>query len=119
MSLSWVEAYHTLEFRHGPMALVDEETLVVGCVSASMRQFEIEVLGDLQKLGGAIILCDDGQSGDFPWVPEYHIKTTSEINQWLRGVLYLPLMQRLGYQRALGNNQNPDQPKNLRQVIAF
>jgi glucosamine--fructose-6-phosphate aminotransferase (isomerizing) len=117
MSLSWTEAYHTLEFRHGPMSLVDDHTLVVGFVSDTIRQPELDVLHDLQKLGARIVLCDGGQ-GDVPaWSPEFHVNVSTEVNEWLRGILVMPLMHRLGYQRALGNGQNPDLPTNLRQVI--
>jgi glucosamine--fructose-6-phosphate aminotransferase (isomerizing) len=117
MSLSWVEAFHTLEFRHGPMSLVDHQTLVVGFVSDTMRQAELDVLKDLQDLGADVVLCDDTCSVDLPFAPEYHIQTHFEVNGWLRGVLFLPLMQRLGFQRAIANHQIPDQPRNLRQVI--
>lgn len=117
MSLSWVEAYHTLEFRHGPLSLVDTQTLVVGFVSESIRQPEIKVLHDLQKLGGSIVLCDSGRDGDLPLRPNYHIQPKNKINEWLAGILHLTLMQRLGYYRALRNGQNPDHPRNLQQVI--
>jgi glucosamine--fructose-6-phosphate aminotransferase (isomerizing) len=117
MSLTWVEAFHTLEFRHGPMSLVDEKTLVVGYLSETMGQQEMAVLRDLQNLGGSIVVCGDDQNSDSAWCPDFHIQTKGAINEWLRGLLYLPLMQRMGYQRALANHQNPDQPRNLKQVI--
>ena len=117
MSLSWVEAYHTLEFRHGPMSLVDDHTLVVGFISKVLRPQEIEVLKDLQKLGGTVVLCDSDQGEEFAWKPTYHLQPINKVNEWLSGILYLTLMQRLGYHRALQNGQNPDQPKNLQQVI--
>ncbi len=117
MSLSWVEAYHTLEFRHGPMSLVDDQTLVVGLLSERARPAEMAVLRDLQKLGAAVVVCDGDRGGDIAWVPEYHAQTSAEINAWLRGLLYLPLMQRLGYYRALRKNLNPDLPTHLQAVI--
>lgn len=117
MSLSWAEAYHTLEFRHGPMSLVDENTLVVGLISESMRRHEIEVLADLQKLGSSVVLCDAGQTEGIGWVPEYHVHAHSRVNEWQLGLLVLPLMHRLGYHRAFIKNLNPDIPTNLRAVI--
>jgi glucosamine--fructose-6-phosphate aminotransferase (isomerizing) len=117
MSLSWVEAFHTLEFRHGPMSLVDDQTLVISFISSALRQAEIEVLNDLQKLGGTIVLCDSDQKKELTWKPAYYLHLNNQINAWLSGILYLTLMQQLGYHRALLNGQNPDQPKNLKQVI--
>ena len=37
MSLSYSEAYHSLEFRHGPMSMVTERALVVGLISPEIR----------------------------------------------------------------------------------
>jgi glucosamine--fructose-6-phosphate aminotransferase (isomerizing) len=99
------------------MSLVDEHTLVVGLVSDSMRQPELDVLRDLQDLGASIVLCDQDRGVDIPWLPQYVVKVKPSINEWLRGLLYLPLLQRLAYQRALANHQTPDQPRNLQQVI--
>lgn len=117
MSTGWVEAFHTLEFRHGPMSLISEGALVVAFVSDAMRQAELDVLRDVQQLGAQIVLCDDGKSDLSQWRPEFHISVDPGIDQWLRGVLFLPLMQRMGYFRALESGLNPDQPINLRQVI--
>ena len=119
MSLSWVEAYHTLEFRHGPMSLVDHQTLVVGFISDTMRQPELDVLNDLQGLGAAVVVCDTNQDHPMSFTPDFYLQTSLEINEWLRGLLYLPMMQRLGHQRALASHLDPDHPTNLSQVIKF
>ena len=44
MSLSYAEPYHFLEFRHGPMSMVDARTLVVGLLSDTGLTEEIRVL---------------------------------------------------------------------------
>lgn len=117
MSLSWVEAYHTLEFRHGPMSLVDDHSLVVALLSDTARQQELDVLEDLQHLGASIVVCGASQGAGLNWSPEFYMDTSDQVYEWLRGILVLPLLQRLGYQRALRVDQNPDLPRNLSQVI--
>jgi glucosamine--fructose-6-phosphate aminotransferase (isomerizing) len=117
MSLSWVEAYHVLEFRHGPMSLVDNKTLVVGFISQLLQEPELAVLRDLQQLGARVILCNSGYIKDLSFTPLNHLYLEEKTNDWLFGILYLTLMQSFGYHLAINKGQNPDQPKNLSQVI--
>src|SRR5215204_5032855 len=51
MSLSYSEVFHTLEFRHGPMSMVGADSLVVGLVSASSAEYELQVLKEMQEKG--------------------------------------------------------------------
>jgi len=44
MSLSVSEAFHFLEFRHGPKSVVDCSTLVVGLLSDTARDYELAVV---------------------------------------------------------------------------
>ena len=62
MSLSPSEAFHFLEFRHGPKSAVDEKTLVVGLPSDSARDCEIAVLEEGRGIGAkALVLTDRGE----------------------------------------------------------
>ncbi|NIV35336.1 MAG: SIS domain-containing protein, partial [Anaerolineae bacterium] len=47
MSLSYAEAYYPLEFRHGPMSMVNGHTLVVGFLSDTALMEELRVLQDM------------------------------------------------------------------------
>ncbi len=51
MSLSYSEAFHFLEFRHGPMSMVDHESLIVGFTNRSTFLYELPVFNDMKKLG--------------------------------------------------------------------
>ena len=99
--------------------VVDNQTLVVGFISGSTCHPEVDVMNDLQKFRASIVPCNDGQGSESIWVPEYDVQRAHEMNEWLRTILYLSLMQHLGYYQASGNVKNPDQPTNLRQVIEF
>ncbi|HHY50955.1 MAG TPA: LysR family transcriptional regulator, partial [Alphaproteobacteria bacterium] len=55
MSLTMADAHTFLEYRHGPMALVDEQHLVVGLISDDMRDYEIEVLREVKRFGGRVL----------------------------------------------------------------
>lgn len=119
MSLSYSEAYHTLEFRHGPMSMVNEKTLVIGLISEDMQQQEIAVLKQMKEQGAQVlILAEDEHDPSFSeWAHFVHLQ--SGLPHWLRPIIYLPILQLLSYYRAMKNDLNPDQPKNLVSFISL
>ena len=115
MSLSYSEAYHFLEFRHGPKSMVDESSLVVGLISEGAREQEVAVLKEMQGLGATILALADYEFGleDFAHVVAFK----SGTSDWARGVLYLPVLQLMAYYRALAKGLNPDRPTHLDAVV--
>lgn len=117
MSLSYAEAYHPLEFRHGPMSMADEHTLVVGLLSDSGLAEELKVLKEMQGLGArTLALIEDAQaiSG---WRPDYLGELCSGLDECERGALLLPTIQRIAYYRAVAKGLDPDRPLNLTAVV--
>lgn len=55
MTLTHSEPFHFLEFRHGPMSMVNDKAVVVGLLSESNRSHEEAVLNEMQSLGGKIV----------------------------------------------------------------
>lgn len=116
MSLSYSEAFHPLEFRHGPMSMVDERSLVVGLVSPQAQQQEVAVLQHMHQLGGKILAQGDLDASQIISFGEV-VRINSGIPAWARPVLYLPVLQLLAFYRALARGQDPDHPHNLQAVI--
>jgi glucosamine--fructose-6-phosphate aminotransferase (isomerizing) len=52
MSASDAQSFHTLEFRHGPKAIVSPETLVIFLLSERGYDAECDVLEEIKNLGG-------------------------------------------------------------------
>lgn len=119
MSLSYSEAFHVLEFRHGPMSMVNEHTLVVGLISEEAAPQEIAVLRQMKARGARIMALSEAKSDPSlaDWAHFVHLD--SKLPGWARTVTYLPVLQLMAYYRALSNGQNPDQPANLSFVIAL
>jgi glucosamine--fructose-6-phosphate aminotransferase (isomerizing) len=117
MTLSYAEAYYPLEFRHGPMSMVDERTLVVGFLSDTGLGEELRVLEDMQGLGARVLglVEDDAVFAD--WRADYVVELRSGLSEWERGPLYLPVIQRMAYHRAVAKGLNPDRPHNLEAVV--
>lgn len=117
MSLSYSEAYHFLEFRHGPMSMVNKHSLVVGIIGKNNKHHEFQVLKDMKKLG-ASILAIGGESGeDIPgWIDHYIPLSQKNLGSF-GDVLYLPCLQILSFERAISNGLDPDNPQNLSAVV--
>jgi len=114
MSLSYSEAYHTLEFRHGPMSMAAENALVVGLISAEAARQELQVLREMRRLGAQTLSI-----APFATDSPRHIALPDDLPVWNAPVLYLPVLQLLAYHRAQHNGQNPDRPQNLSAVISL
>jgi glutamine---fructose-6-phosphate transaminase (isomerizing) len=108
MSLTHSEAFHFLEFRHGPKAMVNRETLVIGMVSEQNENPELAVLSDVKELGGEVISIGEHNT---------NIIFNSKIKEVYRNVLYLPFGQMLAYERAFAKKLDPDRPTNLDAVV--
>jgi glucosamine--fructose-6-phosphate aminotransferase (isomerizing) len=108
MTLTHSEPFYFMEFRHGPMSMVDQNAVVVGMVSDSSAGHEQTVLNEMQALGGRIVeLAESGADISF----------NCRIPEQARAVLYLPILQLMACYRAAAKGLDPDRPKNLSAVI--
>ena len=116
MSLSIAEGYHFMEFRHGPIALVDDEHLIIALLSDAMREYELGVLRDLRQRGAHILAIanDDQELGE---VCEAIFTLGTSLSERSRAVLYMPFLQLFAYHRSLGRGLNPDRPRNVVMAI--
>lgn len=114
MSLSHSESYHFLEFRHGPKALVDSQSLVVGLLSAEAYAHEYPVLLEMGQLGAESLALAPRTTAS---ATTYSVTLDSELPDWALPVLYLPPLQLLAYHRAIRKGLDPDTPRHLQAVI--
>ena len=116
MSLSNSEAFHTLEFRHGPKSMVDDKTLIVGLVSESSDYQEIPVLQEMAFLEAKVLSITDQSDLRLEEIGDV-IKLNSGVPEPVRALLFLPILQLLAYYRAISQAQDPDNPQNLDAVV--
>jgi len=116
MSLSHSEAFHFMEFRHGPMSMVTGEALVIGLVSKQAFAHEQKVLAEMKTLGGNILALSPLPVDEDTL---QLINLPNDLPEWMMPVLYLPPLQLLAYYRAVSKNLNPDNPRHLTQVITL
>ena len=114
MSLSYSEAYHTLEFRHGPMSMVGADSLVIGLVSPDAARQESLVLQEMADMGATVLAIGRKAGGH-----QHQVVLPTDLPAWCRPVLYLPALQLLAYQRAMFKGCDPDQPHQLSAVVSL
>jgi len=116
MALSVAEPYHFMEFRHGPMSLVDGEHLVVALLSEGMREYEQGVLEDLRARGARIVVVGNHLGGPATAYGEA-LDLDAPVSERACPVLYLPFLQLLAYYRSLGRGLDPDRPRHVVMAI--
>jgi glucosamine--fructose-6-phosphate aminotransferase (isomerizing) len=115
MSLSYAEAYHFMEFRHGPMSMVDPQSVVIGLFSSWAEAFEIAVVSDMKKLNSKTIGVGNLEKSDES-LDTYFMLPELLPSHWLFP-LYLPVLQLIAYERSIAKGLDPDKPNNLSAVI--
>ncbi len=108
MSLSHSEPFHFMEFRHGPMSMINEHTLIVGLVSVTNYRQEQAVLYEMRARGATVISLGEVDT---------NVTFRSGLSEPIQSVLYLPVLQLLAYERSLSKGLNPDLPQNLTAVV--
>ena len=108
MTLTHSEPFHFMEFRHGPMSMVNQNTVVVGMLSDANRVHEAKVLSEMKMLGGTVAALGESEAD---------VCFESNIPESVRGVLYLPILQLMAFYRSVKKGLNPDRPANLTAVV--
>ena len=118
VSLSYAESFQPMEFRHGPMSMVDSHSLVIGLLGDDGREQELAVLRDMQALGARTLVIAEEKPKNLDGLDDW-IVLGSELPLLWRSVLYLPVLQWLAYARGLAKGLNPDRPHNLDAVVVL
>jgi len=115
MSLTYSEAFHFMEFRHGPMSMANAEALVVGLLGRETRVHEEQVLKEMVGLGAETFGLNTGSNH----CCHYQVDFDTSIPSWAMPALYLPPLQLVAYYRAIAKGLDPDNPRNLEAVVSL
>lgn len=109
MSQVFTQAFHPLEYRHGPVSLVDERTVAVMLYSADQRAAETKLAGELRDKGALVIgLGGEGDAGfAVPAEPA------------LAPLVYLPALQLIGERIAQQRKLDTAAPRHLSRVVTL
>jgi glucosamine--fructose-6-phosphate aminotransferase (isomerizing) len=119
MAYVWTESYGTMEFRHGPKSLVEPGTLICLLLSEQARAYELKVAEEMQAYGAFVLILTAAAGDDTAFADEVFEIGGVSLSDEARTVLYLPVLQYLGFYTALKHGVDPDHPRNLTQVVTI
>ncbi len=109
MSLSISQAFHPLEYRHGPISLVDGVSMIVLLYSSLTQAREEKVAQDVSAKGAFVVGI--GGRGD--------VKIDVSTQGPARALAVLPALQLLGEKVACAKNLDTETPRHLTKVVVL
>jgi glucosamine--fructose-6-phosphate aminotransferase (isomerizing) len=108
MALNTAFSYRTLEFRHGPKAILNSSDQVIIFPVEAERQHLNTLLGEIAATEARALVIGEDHSAI--------LNPQSEI---FRPALYAHVGQLLGYWRASARELNPDAPRHLARTVVL
>lgn len=103
--------YHLLDVRHGPMVLINPETLVIVVTTPYGGEYQKDLVKDL-KVKGAYVLAAV-TSNDSSVGADCSIELPAGSNYGASGVPFIFIPQALAFFKSLARGTNPDEPQGL------
>ncbi len=103
--------HHLLDFRHGPMVLLDNDTLVIMATSPHGLSYQADLVGELKERGARVVTV--GSLNEKITQSDLHIAIPNTKVYGVRGIPYILVPQVIAYHRALVKGVNPDLPQGL------
>lgn len=117
MSVSYAQAFHTLEFRHGPKSIVSPKTLILFLLSERGYTAEVEALEEIKKLGGTTVSITNQADARARKATDFMVELAADGPELARIAPYLVTGQLMGLYTGLKKGHDPDRPKNLSRVV--
>ena len=117
MSCSYAQCFHTLEFRHGPKAIVSPETLITFIISETGSAAEVQVLEEIKRLGGTTLAISNVCDSTIRRSADYSIELSLDVPEAARVAASVIPGQLLGFHTGIKKGLNPDEPRNLSRVV--
>jgi glucosamine--fructose-6-phosphate aminotransferase (isomerizing) len=117
MSCSYAQSFHTLEFRHGPKAIVSPETLITFLISETGFDAEVTVLEEIKKLGATTLVVSNVCDSAIRRAADYFVELSLDVPEAARAAACVIPSQLLGFYTGIKKGLNPDEPRNLSRVV--
>jgi len=117
MSCSYSQFFHTLEFRHGPKAIVSPDTCLTFFLSQTAQRAESEVLSEMKELGGVIVAVCDQATDQVRKSADLVIDLNLKGHELSSLAPFVVPCQLMGFFTGLQKGLDPDEPKNLTRVV--
>jgi glucosamine--fructose-6-phosphate aminotransferase (isomerizing) len=119
MSISPVQSYHTLEFRHGPKSVVSPAMLAVFLISQSGYDAERAVLEETKAMGGTTMAVVNQADDRVRAAVDLLIEFRFDLPELASLAPYVFVGQLMGLYTGLKKGLDPDNPRNLSRVVVL
>lgn len=109
------EYSNLLDYRHGPIVLVNNKKLVIVLLNPTEEQHQKKMIDDLRSRGGYVITL--GHKDQAVWGSDYHIALENIKRYEVWGLPFVNLCQVLAFHKALANGHDPDVPVGLNAFV--
>jgi glutamine---fructose-6-phosphate transaminase (isomerizing) len=117
MSCLYSQFFHTLEFRHGPKAIVNHGTCLMFFLSETGGESEKEVLAEMKELGGVTLAVCNRADDSLKNASDLVIEVGCDGSELALLAPYTVAGQLLGFFNGAQKGLDADHPKNLTRVV--
>jgi glucosamine--fructose-6-phosphate aminotransferase (isomerizing) len=117
MSCSYAQVFHTLEFRHGPKAIVSPETLITFLLSETAYEEERKMLEEVKGLGATTLVITNKADAATRENADFLVELNLDVPESVRAAGYLVSCQLLGFYTGLKKGYDVDSPRNLSRAV--
>ena len=117
MAIATSEAYHSLDYRHGPKACANDKTVVV-LFALSDRDHGIALTRDIRALGATVVVIGSDAAA-YSKVADLTLAQDADLDDATAATALMLPVQIFAFATALRREQNPDAPVNLSKVVLF
>lgn len=117
MSIATSESYPSLEYRHGPKATADADTLIT-LFALGDEAHGLALARDLKALGATLLVVGKGAAA-YAEIADLAIAAPEGLTEAQASLTSLLPIHILAFETALRRGSNPDAPVNLSKVVLF
>jgi len=115
MAIVTSEAYHSLEYRHGPKATADDNTLLT-LFALSDAGLGLSLARDMKALGVTLLVVGPDATR-YGQIADLVVPAPAALGDGQASVISLMPLQILAYETAMRRGKNPDAPEKLNKVV--
>jgi glutamine---fructose-6-phosphate transaminase (isomerizing) len=119
MSASYAQAYHTLEFRHGPRSIAGPSTLITFSLSDAADAEESLLVEELKALKAATLVVVNRATATLKASSDLLIELNVSLPEFARFAVTAIPAHLLGTEVGLHKGLDPDAPKNLTRAVVL
>lgn len=119
MCISNSEAYHSLEYRHGPISLLKPGTFITIFITEKAINYELQLIETVKELGAKVAIVCGQKNKAIDEKADYVLETTDLLDDYLRTPLNIIPIHYLSYYYSISKGIDVDKPRNLNRAVTL